>query len=202
LAGSGQRGGAADPKSGRSGNPKKMKNSPKYQPEQHPLSSAGAPEGIRRALTETPIKPATNRLVCRPIPPSAAKLEKLPRYPLRPGHKTELAPSLFGSHNTRSASVAANNLVAAARRAALSRKALQIARRQRAKTWELAAAISLAEILNSQGEFEKSALLLRPLYHEFEASNFLKEHLVRAHTLLEECQSGKLRSSITHLRQV
>ena len=81
-------------------------------------------------------------------------------------------------------------------------KALQIARRQRAKTWELAAAISLAEILNSQGEFEKSALLLRPLYHEFEASNFLKEHLVRAHTLLEECQSGKLRSSITHLRQV
>ena len=81
-------------------------------------------------------------------------------------------------------------------------KALQIARKQQAKTWELAAAISLAEILNSQGEFEKSALLLRPLYHEFEASKFLKEHLVRAHTLLEECQSGKLRSSITHLRQV
>ena len=81
-------------------------------------------------------------------------------------------------------------------------KALQIARKQRAKTWELAAAISLAEILNSQGEFEKSALLLRPLYHEFEASKFLKEHLARARTLLEECQSGKLRDSITHLRQV
>jgi tetratricopeptide (TPR) repeat protein len=78
-------------------------------------------------------------------------------------------------------------------------KALQIARRQRAKTWELTAAISLAQILNNQGEFEKSALLLQPLYHEFEGSKFVKEHLVRAHTLIEEGQSAVLRSS-THLR--
>ena len=78
-------------------------------------------------------------------------------------------------------------------------RALQIARRQRAKTWELTAAISLAQILNNQGEFEKSALLLQPLYHEFEGSKFVKEHLVRAHTLIEEGQSAVLRSS-THLR--
>ena len=78
-------------------------------------------------------------------------------------------------------------------------RALQIARKQRAKTWELTAVISLAQTLNSEGEFEKSALLLQPLYHEFEGSKFVEEHLVRAHTLLEECRSAELRSSTTHL---
>jgi len=69
-------------------------------------------------------------------------------------------------------------------------RALQIARRQRAKTWELATAISLAQILNDQGEFEKSELLLQPLYREFEGSKFVKQHLVRAQALLEQCQSA------------
>ena len=78
-------------------------------------------------------------------------------------------------------------------------RALQIARKQRAKTWELTAAISMAQALNSEGECEKSALLLRPLCHEFEGSKFMKEHLVRAQTLLEGCQPAELRSSATHL---
>jgi class 3 adenylate cyclase/tetratricopeptide (TPR) repeat protein len=78
-------------------------------------------------------------------------------------------------------------------------RALQIARKQRAKTWELTAAISLARVLNSEGECEKSALLLQPLCHEFEGSRFMKEHLARAHTLLEGCQPAELRSSTTHL---
>ena len=48
----------------------------------------------------------------------------------------------------------------------------------------------MAQTLNSEGEFEKSALLLQPLYHEFEGSKFVEEHLVRAHTLLEELPIG------------
>ena len=73
-------------------------------------------------------------------------------------------------------------------------RALQIARRQRARTWELTAAISLSQVLNSQGEFDKSLALLQPLYNEFQGSKFVKEHLVRARTLLDECQSTSLRS--------
>lgn len=77
-------------------------------------------------------------------------------------------------------------------------RALHIARRQRAKTWELAAAISLAQILNSQREYERSLSLLQPLCHEFDGSNFVKEHLVRAHALLEDCRSAKSGSSTSH----
>jgi tetratricopeptide (TPR) repeat protein len=70
-------------------------------------------------------------------------------------------------------------------------RALQIAKRQQAKTWQLGAAISFAKILNSQGEFEKSATLLQPLYQEFKATKLLKEQLDRAHIILAECHAAK-----------
>jgi len=70
-------------------------------------------------------------------------------------------------------------------------RALQLAKRQQAKTWELGAAISFAQILNSRGEFEKSATLLQPLYDEFKTTKLLKEQLERARMILVECHAAK-----------
>jgi tetratricopeptide (TPR) repeat protein len=77
-------------------------------------------------------------------------------------------------------------------------RALQIAKRQRAKTWELMAATSMAKLLNNQGKFESSIPLLQPLYDEFKGSEFVKEHLIRAHALLQECQSARQGSIVIH----
>jgi class 3 adenylate cyclase/tetratricopeptide (TPR) repeat protein len=68
-------------------------------------------------------------------------------------------------------------------------RALQIAKTQRAKTWELVAAIAMARLLNEEGDFERSTLLLKPLCDEFEGSEFVYEHLIQAHAFLKECQS-------------
>jgi tetratricopeptide (TPR) repeat protein len=72
-------------------------------------------------------------------------------------------------------------------------RALLIAQQQKAKTWELGAAIPLAQILRDRGEFKKSRKLLQPLCHEFEGSKFVSEQLVQAHNLTAQCQSLEAR---------
>jgi adenylate cyclase len=70
-------------------------------------------------------------------------------------------------------------------------RALSIARKQKARTWELAAAIPLARMLCDQGEFKKSGKLLQPLCNAFEGSEFVSEQLIEAHSLLSYCQSHR-----------
>lgn len=47
------------------------------------------------------------------------------------------------------------------------RRAIEVARSQEAKSWELRAAITLAELLWERGRAAEALALLRPIYHWF-----------------------------------
>jgi class 3 adenylate cyclase/tetratricopeptide (TPR) repeat protein len=62
-------------------------------------------------------------------------------------------------------------------------RALLLARKQRAITWELEAAIPLAQILVNQSQFAKAHALLQPLCRKLHNSNFVSDQLARAQAL-------------------
>lgn len=62
-------------------------------------------------------------------------------------------------------------------------QAVSLARKQHAKTWELGAAIPLAQILVERGERRKVRKLLLPLCDSFKESGFVSDQVARAHTL-------------------
>jgi predicted ATPase/class 3 adenylate cyclase len=66
-------------------------------------------------------------------------------------------------------------------------RALVIARGQRAKAWELPAAIRLAHIHLSRGDFKRPRKLLQPLCDELAGSLFVSEQLSEANGLLAQC---------------
>jgi adenylate cyclase len=65
------------------------------------------------------------------------------------------------------------------------RKAVQVARRQSAKSWELRAAMSLSHLLQKQGRGEEAGNLLREIYGWF-TEGFDTTDLKEAKALLEE----------------
>jgi len=64
-------------------------------------------------------------------------------------------------------------------------KAIDIARKQQAKSWELRAATSLARLLRKQGHSGDAVTVLRPVYNRF-TEGFGTADLVTAHQLLDE----------------
>lgn len=74
-------------------------------------------------------------------------------------------------------------------------RALAIARGQRAKAWELPAAIQLAHIWLSRGEVKKARGLLQPLCDELAGSPFVSEQLSEANGLLAQCPPDKTRAT-------
>jgi class 3 adenylate cyclase/tetratricopeptide (TPR) repeat protein len=70
-------------------------------------------------------------------------------------------------------------------------RALLLAQKQHAKTWELEAAIPLAHILFSQSKFEESYGLLEPLCHKFQSSGFVSDQMARAHAICAQCSTGE-----------
>jgi predicted ATPase len=64
-------------------------------------------------------------------------------------------------------------------------QALDIARRQQAKSWELRAAISLARLWQSQDKRQEAYVLLAPVYHWF-TEGFDTADLQEAKALLDE----------------
>jgi tetratricopeptide (TPR) repeat protein len=69
-------------------------------------------------------------------------------------------------------------------------QAVQTARKQQARTWELAAAVPLAQILLDQGEAAESLQLLQPLSQKFADSEFVAELLARAQTICARCSAS------------
>ena len=67
----------------------------------------------------------------------------------------------------------------------LFRKALDVARRQSAKSWELRAATSLARLWQQQGRKEEARELLAPVYEWF-TEGFDTRDLKDAKALLDE----------------
>jgi tetratricopeptide (TPR) repeat protein len=74
-------------------------------------------------------------------------------------------------------------------------RALAIARGQRAKAWELPAAIQLAQIYLSRGDFKRPRKLLQPLCDEVADSHFVSEQLSEANGLLAQCPPDKTRAT-------
>ena len=68
------------------------------------------------------------------------------------------------------------------------RKALEVARRQSGKSWELRAATSLARLWQQQGRNEEARDLLQPVYGWF-TEGFDTKDLKDAKALLEELES-------------
>jgi predicted ATPase len=64
-------------------------------------------------------------------------------------------------------------------------KALEVARRQQVKSWELRAATSLARLWQQQGKREEARQLLADVYSWF-TEGFETVDLQEAHALLEE----------------
>ena len=64
-------------------------------------------------------------------------------------------------------------------------RALEVARRQQAKSWELRAAMSLARLWRDQGKVRQARELLAPVYGWF-AEGFDTRDLKEAKALLEE----------------
>ena len=64
-------------------------------------------------------------------------------------------------------------------------RALTIARSQRAKSWELRAATSLARVLRDHGERDNGRELLEPVYGSF-TERFATRDLREANALLDE----------------
>lgn len=69
-------------------------------------------------------------------------------------------------------------------------QAVQTARKQQARTWELAAAVPLAQILLDRGETAESLQLLQPLSQKFADSEFVAELLARAQTICARCSAS------------
>jgi hypothetical protein len=69
-------------------------------------------------------------------------------------------------------------------------KALDIARRQQAKSLELRATLSLARLWQQQGKCEDARTLLSSTYHEF-TEGFDTEDLQETKTLIEELRNDK-----------
>ncbi len=65
------------------------------------------------------------------------------------------------------------------------REALEVARRQSARSWELRAATSLARLLRDQGRRDEACELLQPVYDWF-TEGFDTDDLKDAKVLLEE----------------
>jgi adenylate cyclase len=64
-------------------------------------------------------------------------------------------------------------------------KAIEVARRQQAKSWELRAVISLSRLWQSQGKQAEARQILAEIYHWF-TEGFDTADLIEARTLLEE----------------
>jgi predicted ATPase len=73
----------------------------------------------------------------------------------------------------------------AAKAAAYFQRALEIARLQRAKSWELRAAMSMARLWRDQGKVQQARELLAPVYGWF-TEGFDTRDLKDAKALLEE----------------
>ena len=73
----------------------------------------------------------------------------------------------------------------AAKAEAYFERALEVARKQQAKSWELRAAISMARLWRSQGKREQARELLAPVYGWF-TEGFDTRDLKEAKALLEE----------------
>lgn len=71
------------------------------------------------------------------------------------------------------------------------REALQLAKEQQAKTWEIAAAIPLARILQQQGKLEHATELLRPLYDAFHGSVFVSDQLAQAGAIFSQYRARR-----------
>jgi len=69
-------------------------------------------------------------------------------------------------------------------------RALQIARQQQAKSWELRAAMSMARLWRDQGRTQQALKLLAPIYGWF-TEGFDTRDLKDAKALLEELQSAQ-----------
>ena len=81
----------------------------------------------------------------------------------------------------------------AAKAQAYFEQALDVARQQQAKSWELRAAMSLARLWRDQGKVQQARELLAPVYGWF-TEGFDTRDLKEAKALLEEWQS-KTRTS-------
>ena len=75
----------------------------------------------------------------------------------------------------------------AAQAAACFQQALDVARQQQAKSWELRAATSLARLWQHQGKRQEAYDLLAPVYHWF-TEGFDTADLQEAKTLLDQLQ--------------
>jgi predicted ATPase len=75
----------------------------------------------------------------------------------------------------------------AAQAEACFQQALDVARQQQAKSWELRAATSLARLWQSQGKRQEAYDLLAPVYHWF-TEGFDTADLQEAKTLLDQLQ--------------
>jgi predicted ATPase len=75
----------------------------------------------------------------------------------------------------------------AAKAEAYFERALQVARHQQAKSWELRAAISLARLWRSQGKVQQARELLAPVYGWF-TEGFDTRDLKDAKALLDELE--------------
>ncbi|MGA8697301.1 MAG: hypothetical protein WB689_26385 [Xanthobacteraceae bacterium] len=76
----------------------------------------------------------------------------------------------------------------AAKAQAYFERALQTARQQNAKSWELRAAMSMAQLLRDQGKPQQARELLAPVYGWF-TEGFDTRDLKEAKALLEEMSS-------------
>jgi predicted ATPase len=72
---------------------------------------------------------------------------------------------------------------------AAMQQAIDVARRQNAKSWELRAAMSLARLRRQQGRCEEAVALLAPIYAWF-TEGFDTADLQAARTLLAELENS------------
>ena len=68
-------------------------------------------------------------------------------------------------------------------------RAIDVARRQQAKSWELRATVSLSRLWQNQGKVEEARQMLQEIYDWF-TEGFDTKDLQEARTLLEELSSG------------
>jgi predicted ATPase len=100
---------------------------------------------------------------------------------LKMGHRTYEAEL----YRLRGELLRAQNLSAGSDAEASFRRAIEAARRQTARSWELRAATSLARLQRNQGDRDEARALLAPLYAWF-TEGFDTRDLKDAKALLEE----------------